>query len=84
MVNAEQLCSQRMNGLPFTVHCLPRLCAMGAIQGCCLTASSRCTMHRSFAVFAIAMRGHGQAEGMGPEMGHAAEKIYWLFRIFIL
>ena len=39
------------------------------------------TRHRSFAVFAIAMGGHGQAEGTCPEMGHAAEKIYGLFRV---
>ena len=41
-------------------------------------------LERSFAVLAVAVGGHGEAEGMGPEMGHAAEKIYGLFRVSLL
>jgi hypothetical protein len=39
---------------------------------------------RISAVLAVAVGDYGQAEGMGPEMGHAAEKIYRIFRISIL
>lgn len=35
-------------------------------------------------MLAVAVGGDGQAEGMGPEMGHAAEKINRLFRVIIL
>ena len=41
-------------------------------------------LERGFAVFTVAVRGYGQAEGMGPKMCHSAEKVYGFFRIFIL
>ena len=41
-------------------------------------------LERGFAVFTVAVGGYGQAKGMCPEMGHAAEKIYGFFRIFVL
>ena len=44
----------------------------------------RWILEGSFAVFAVAVGGDGQAEGMSPKMGHPAEKIHGFFRIFVL
>ena len=38
-------------------------------------------LERIFAILAITVGGHGQAEGMCAEMGHAAEKVHGLFRV---